>query len=75
VSKDLLDHQLLQDGSDDLEFALKSPAVRKGYWPRAGARPIDFIASLQTLRLRLQRLLGSMLIELSTDRTQSQRVG
>ena len=71
VSKDLLDQRPLQDGGDDLELALKSPAVCKGNWPRAGARPIDFIASLQTARLCLQRLLWSMLIEQSTDRTQS----
>ena len=56
---------------------LRSPAptVCKCNWPRVGARPIDFIASLQTDRLCLQRLLWSRQIEQSNARTQSGAVG
>ena len=59
VSKDLLDHRSLQDGGDDLELALKPLAVCKGSWPRSDARPIDFIATLPSVNLHLQRQLWS----------------
>ena len=63
VSKDLLVHRPLQDGGDDLKLDLKPPAVRKCNWPRAGACPINLIASLQSARLCLQRPLWSRQIE------------
>ena len=43
MSKDLLDHRLLQDDGDDLELALKLPAVYEDNWPWAAARFINLI--------------------------------
>ena len=40
-------------------------------WPRAGAPSNDFVATLLTAVLHLERLLWSRQIEQSSDRTQS----
>ncbi len=45
-----------------------------GFWPTAGALSIDFIVSLQTAMLCLQRLLGSRQIEKLYARIQSKAV-
>ena len=71
MAKDLLNHRPLQDDGDGLELAPKLPAVYEGNWPWVAARFIDFIPSLQTAKLCLQRPLWSRQIEKSTDRTQS----
>ena len=71
VRKDLLDHRPLQNGGDDLELALKLPAVGDSKWPRAGVPSIDFVATVLTAVLHTQRPVWSRQTEQSRDRTQS----
>ena len=51
--------------------ARKRPGVKDWLWPTAGVRSVDFIATLMTASLHLQRLLWSREIKRSHDSCQS----